>query len=105
MITFYKRYERTTEYYLLPLDQEQVEAIVANFVSGQSKVIEAVHGVTKCHPKDKLDKKTGKEEAQKKAKKTKLIIQDVHVNAHRVAITTDRVTIVMFKDSGKVIVK
>ena len=105
MITFYRRNDRITEYYLLPLDQEQVEAIVAHFVRGQSKVIEAVHGSTRCHPQDKLYKKVGKQEAQKKAKKTKLTIQDVHVNEQRVAITTDKVVIVMFKDSGKVIVK
>lgn len=105
MITFYKRLNRITEYYLLPLNQEQIEAIVVNYVNGQSKVIEAVYGVARCHPQDKLDKKIGKEEAQKRAKKTKLIIQDVHVNEHRVAITTDRVVIIMFKDSGKVIVK
>lgn len=105
MITFYKRYDRTTEFYLLPINQDQVEAIVANYVSGQSSVIECVHGVARCHPKDKQDKQLGKDEAQKKAKKTKLQIQGIAVNDKCVRISTDRLVVVMFKDSGKVIVK
>lgn len=104
-ITFYKRYDRTTEYYLLPLNQDQIEAIVAHYVSGQSSTIECVHGITRCHPKDKQDRKVGMEEAQKKARKKKLKLLDVHVNASRVCLTTNELSIVMFKDSGKVIVK
>ncbi len=105
MITFFKRYDRTTEFYLLPLDQQQVEAIVANYVSGQSSVIECVHGMAKCHPKDKLVKAVGKEEAQKRAKKRKLRITGVAVNNDKVTVNTQELSVIMFKDSGRVIIK
>lgn len=105
-ITFYRRDDRTTEYFLLPLNQEVIELLIAAYSRGETNTCEVIYGKTRCHPKDKMVKAVGKEEAQKQCKKTKFKISDVLITEKEINIRlgykdTD-IVVLLFKDTGKV---